>query len=128
MNNCIMMGRLCAEPELKTTPTGISVTTFSLAVDRNHTSREGERLTDFIPCVAWRQTADFICRHFRKGQRMAVEGAMQSRSYTAKDGGKRTVWELQVRQVHFCEGAPVMTVTEESEPYNVTVVDEDLLF
>lgn len=128
MNVCLMMGRLCAAPELKTTTSGISVVTFSLAVEREHTSREGERVTDFIPCVAWRQTAEFICRHFRKGQRMAVEGAMQSRSYTAKDGGKRTVFELQVRQVHFCESAPTVTVTEELYPEDDVDVEDNVPF
>lgn len=103
MNVIALMGRLTADPELKTTQSGISVTSFSLAVDRSYTPKGEERQTDFINCVAWRGTAEFISKHFCKGQRMAVKGALQTRSYTAKDGSKRTVYEVVVDNAFFCE-------------------------
>lgn len=103
MNVIVLMGRLTADPELKTTQSGVSVTSFSLAVDRSFTPKGEERQTDFINCVAWRGTAEFISKHFCKGQRMAVKGALQTRSYTAKDGSKRTVYEVVVDNAFFCE-------------------------
>ena len=72
MNSICLMGRLTGDPELKTTQTGVSVTSFRVAVDRAYRSKDQERQTDFIPCVAWRGTAEFISRYFRKGQRIAL--------------------------------------------------------
>ena len=86
MNSICLMGRLTADPELKTTQSGVSVTSFSVAVDRAYRSKDQERQTDFINCVAWRQTAEFITRYFHKGNRIALQGSLQSRSYTANDG------------------------------------------
>mgnify|MGYP000004294249 CR=1 FL=1 len=103
MNSICLMGRLTADPELKTTQSGISVTSFSVAVDRAYRSKDQERQTDFINCVAWRQTAEFITRYFRKGNRIALQGSLQSRSYTANDGSKRTVYEVVVDNAYFCE-------------------------
>ncbi len=101
MNSICLMGRLTGDPELKTTQSGVSLTNFSVAVDRR--SKDQERQTDFINCVAWRYTAEFITRYFRKGQRIAVQGSLQSRSYTANDGSKRTVYEVVVDNAFFCE-------------------------
>lgn len=103
MNSICLMGRLTGDPELKTTQSGVSVTNFSVAVDRAFRSKDQERQTDFINCVAWRGTAEFITRYFRKGQRIAVQGSLQSRSYTANDGSKRTVYEVVVDNAFFCE-------------------------
>lgn len=103
MNSICLMGRLTADPELKTTQSGISVTSFSVAVDRAYRSKDQERQTDFINCVAWRQTAEFITRYFHKGNRIALQGSLQSRSYTANDGSKRTVFEVVVDNAFFCE-------------------------
>lgn len=103
MNSVCLMGRLTGDPELKTTQSGISVTSFSVAVDRAYRSKDQERQTDFINCVAWRQTAEFISRYFRKGQRIALQGSLQSRSYTANDGSKRTVYEVVIDNAFFCE-------------------------
>jgi single-strand DNA-binding protein len=97
------MGRVCNDLELKTTPNGVPVTSFSLAVDRSYTPKGEERQTDFINCVAWRGTAEFISRHWHKGQRMAITGELQQRSYTANDGSKRTVYEVVVDNAYFCE-------------------------
>ena len=103
LNRVILMGRLTADPELKQTPNGISVTSFSLAVDRNFTSRGAERQTDFINCVAWRQTAEFISRYFAKGRMMAVEGSLQVRNYVDKNENKRQAVEVGVDQAYFAD-------------------------
>ena len=103
MNSICLMGRLTGDPELKTTQSGVSVTSFSVAVDRAYRSKDQERQTDFIPCVAWRQTADFISRYFRKGQRIALQGSLQTRTYTAQDGSQRTAFDVVVDNAFFCE-------------------------
>ncbi len=103
MNSICLMGRLTGDPELKTTQSGVSVTSFSVAVDRAYRPKDQERQTDFINCVAWRQTAEFITRYFRKGNRIALQGSLQSRSYTANDGSKRTVYEVVIDNAFFCE-------------------------
>ncbi len=103
MNSICLMGRMTGDAELKTTQSGVSVTSFSVAVDRAFRSKDQERQTDFINCVAWRGTAEFISRYFRKGQRIALHGSLQSRSYTANDGSKRTVFEVVVDNAYFCE-------------------------
>ena len=103
MNSICLMGRLTADPELKTTQSGVAVSSFSVAVDRSYTPKGQERQTDFINCVAWRQTAEFITRYFRKGNRIALQGSLQSRSYTANDGSKRTAYEVVIDNAFFCE-------------------------
>jgi len=103
VNSICLMGRLTGDPELKTTQTGVSVTSFRVAVDRAYRSKDQERQADFIPCVAWRNTAEFISRYFRKGQRIALQGSLQSRNYTANDGSQRTVYEVVVDNAFFCE-------------------------
>lgn len=103
MNAICLMGRLTGDPELKTTPNGVDVTSFSVAVDRAYTPKGQERQTDFINCVAWRGTAEFISRYFRKGQRMALQGSLQMRSYTDRDGNKRTVYEVLVDRAFFAD-------------------------
>ncbi len=101
LNRVILMGRLTADPELKTTPNGISVTSFSIAVDRTYVKSGEERKADFINIVCWRQSAEFVCRYFGKGSLIAVEGQLQSRSYQAKDGSNRYVVEVIADNVHF---------------------------
>ena len=103
LNRVILMGRLTADPELKQTPNGISVVSFSLAVDRNFASKGAERQTDFINCVAWRQTAEFISRYFAKGRLMAVEGSLQVRNYVDKNENKRQAVEVVVDQAYFAD-------------------------
>ena len=106
LNRVILMGRLTADPELKQTPNGISVTSFSLAVDRNFAGKGAERATDFINCVAWRQTAEFISRYFGKGRMMAVEGSLQVRNYVDKNENKRQAVEVVVDQAFFADSKP----------------------
>lgn len=103
MVNCaVIMGRLVADPELRTTGGGISVTSFCVAVDRNFVRPGEERKADFINVVAWRQTADFVTRYFRKGSMIAVQGSIQTRSYEDKNGVKRTAVEIVADNVSFC--------------------------
>ena len=103
LNKVILMGRLTADPEHKQTPNGVSVTSFSIAVDRNFTGKDGTKQTDFINIVAWRNTADFICRFFTKGRMIAIEGSLQSRNYEDKNGNKRTAFEVVADQVYFAD-------------------------
>lgn len=102
LNTVILMGRLTADPELRTTNTNLSVLSFTVAVDRSYQSQGQERQTDFINCVAWRQNADFISKYFRKGQMIAIEGSIQTRSYEDKNGNKRTAFEVIVNRASFC--------------------------
>ena len=101
MNVVILMGRLTANPELKTTNNGVSVTSFSIAVDREYTK---EKQTDFINCVAWRNNAEFISKYFTKGQMIALRGTLQQNNYTDKDGNKRTSYNVVVDSANFCGG------------------------
>ena len=96
------MGRLTYDPELRSTPSGVSVIRFQVACDRNYQRAGEERQADFIDCVAWRQTAEFISRYFRKGSMIAVEGSIQTSNYTDKDGNKRKQVEVVANNVSFC--------------------------
>lgn len=102
LNSVIIMGRLTADPELRTTPNGVSVTSFTVAVDRRFQKQGEEKQTDFISVVAWRQTADFVTRFFKKGQMIAVQGSLQVRNYEDKNGNKRTAYDVVADNVSFC--------------------------
>lgn len=102
LNRIIIMGQLVADPELRTTPGGVTVATVRLAVDRDFRNKQtGERETDFINVVAWRQTAEFVSRYFAKGRMAVVEGRLQIRPYTDRDGNKRTAAEVVAENVYF---------------------------
>ena len=103
LNTAIIMGRLTADPELRKTPSSVSVTRFTVAVDRGHTKQGEERKADFINVVAWRQTAEFVSRYFSKGSMIAVQGAIQTGSYE-KDGRKYNTFEIVADNVSFCGG------------------------
>lgn len=102
MNKVILMGRLTRDPELRTTPNGVSVCSFSIAVNRRYKNAEGGYDADFINCVAWRQTGEFVSRYFSKGRMIAVVGSLQTRTYE-KDGQRHYVTEVQVDEAHFTE-------------------------
>lgn len=104
INMVALMGRLTYEPELRTTPSGVSVLRFQVACDRNYQKDSQNRQADFIDCVAWRQTAEFIKRNFHKGSMIAVEGTIQTSNYTDKDGNKRKQIEVLANNVSFCGG------------------------
>ena len=101
LNNVILMGRLTADPEIRTTTTGKSVANFNIAVDRAY-SKGDNKQTDFITIVAWENTADFISKYFGKGSMIAIQGQIQTRSYEDKNGNKRTAFEVIAREVSFC--------------------------
>lgn len=102
-NKAILVGRLTADPELKQTPNGVAVTSFSIAVSRAFAPKGGERQTDFLDIVAWRQTAEFICRYFQKGKAILIEGSIQTRTYVDKNGQNRRAWEIIADSAHFVE-------------------------
>ena len=108
-NLVVLTGRLTADPELKTTPNGTSVVSFSIAVDRRYRAGE-ERQTDFINIVAWRSSAEFNSKYFKKGSLIGIEGSIQTRRYTDKNGNNRTAFEVVANNVQFVEskrdGAP----------------------
>ena len=100
-NLVVLTGRLTADAELKTTPNGISVCSFTIAVDRGY----GEnKTTDFIPCVAWRGSAEFVSKHFSKGGQIGIEGSLQTRKYQDKNGNNRTAFEVIVNNTQFIGG------------------------
>ena len=103
LNVAVVMGRLVADPELRHTPNDVAVTSFTLAVDRSYVKSGAERQVDFIDIVAWRNTADFICKYFRKGQMMAVHGSIQTRTYTDNNGAKRKAFEIVADDVNFAD-------------------------
>lgn len=124
LNKAILMGRLTADPELKQTPAGVAVTTFSIAVNRDY-NRE---LTDFINIVAWRKTAEFVAKYFTKGQLVAVDGSIQTRNYTDKTGVKRYAFEVIADNVHFAESKnssrPAPSTTSNDFPVPPPVANE----
>ena len=101
LNRVILMGRITADLELKRTASGISVTSFSIAVERNYVKQGEQRQTDFINIVCWRQQAEFVCRYFGKGSMIAIEGQLQTRTYQAKDGTNRYVTEVVADNISF---------------------------
>ena len=103
LNVAAIVGRLTADPELKHTTGNVPVVSFTLAVGRSYAKAGTERQTDFIDVVAWRSSAEFICRYFRKGQLMAVQGSIQTRTYQDKNGGNRKAVEIVADNVHFVE-------------------------
>lgn len=102
INMVALMGRLTFEPEVRTTPSGVSVMHFQIACDRSYQRSGQDRQADFIDCVAWRQTAEFISRYFHKGSMIAVEGTLQTSSYTDKNGNQRKQVEVLANNVSFC--------------------------
>lgn len=101
INNCVFAGRLAKDPEMRETQSGVSYVQFTMAVERNYAAEGKDRETDFIDCRAWRGTAEFIGRWFKKGSWIGVEGEMQTNMYEAQDGTKRKTVYCQVRQASF---------------------------
>lgn len=102
LNHIVIMGRLTKDPELRRTASGTAVASFTLAVDRDFADKQsGEKETDFIDCVAWRQTGEFVSKHFTKGRMMVVSGRLQFRGWTDKDGNKRKTAEVVADNVYF---------------------------
>lgn len=107
LNHVSLMGRIIADPELKATPNGVFVCTFRIACDRDFKNNQtGERETDFVNIVTWRSTAEFVGRNFSKGRMIVVDGRLQIRPYTDKDGNKRTATEVVAEHVYFADSKP----------------------
>lgn len=102
-NKVILIGRLTVEPELRTTAQGTNMCSFSIAVDRGFKTKEGEKQTDFINITSWRNQAEFICKFFTKGKLIGIEGSLQSRNYTDKEGNKRTAFDVVCEKAFFTE-------------------------
>ena len=102
-NRAILIGRLTADPELKQTQSGISVCSFSIAVDRAYSGRGGERQTDFISIVTWRQQAEVVSKYFSKGRLIGIEGSIQTRNYEDRNGNKRTAVEVVADRAFFVD-------------------------
>ena len=126
LNKIFIMGRLTRDPELRRTQSGTPVTSFSLAVDRDFKSQSGEKETDFIDVVAWRSTAEFVAKYFTKGRMAVVEGRLQMRDWTDKDGNKRTAYEVIADGVYFCGSKQTADTTPEYAELDET--DADLPF
>lgn len=117
LNQIIIMGRLTADPDCRTTQSGTALAKFSLAVERDYGGQENEKVTDFFDVDAWRQTADFVQKYFHKGMLVAVTGSMRRDSYNDKNGDKRYTWSVQAQHVYFGEPKKSLDVTY-SQPQN----------
>lgn len=115
LNKVVLAGRLTADIELKQTPSGVSVCSFSLAINRKY-SQNNEQQTDFINCVAWRGTAEFISKYFRKGSALCIVGSIQTRSWTDNSNQKRYATEVVVDEVMFVDGKNDSQGTEAANP------------
>lgn len=103
LNHIVIMGRMVRDPELRRTGSGVAVASFTLAVDRDFTSKGNEKETDFIDCVAWRATGEFVSKYFTKGRMACVSGSLQLRDWTDKDGNKRRSAEVIAEHVYFAD-------------------------
>ena len=101
LNHIVLMGRLTRDPELRRTGSGVAVTSFTIAVDRDFGGQDGQKETDFFDCVAWRQTGEFVSKYFAKGRMAVVSGRLQIRSWNDKDGNKRRTAEVIAENVYF---------------------------
>lgn len=129
MNKIFLQGRIVNDIELRHTSNGVSTCTFRIAVDRDFKAKSGEKETDFITLVAWRNTADFINSYFGKGRMILVEGRLQMRDYTDKNGNKRTVAEVVVDNAYFCDSKKADTSTDsDGDFFDVSNDDDELPF
>ena len=130
LNKILLMGRLTRDPELRRTGSGTAVTSFAIAVDRDFKSQNGEKETDFIDVVAWRTTAEFVSKHFSKGRMAVVEGRLQIRDWTDKDGTKRRTAEVIADNVYFADSkrddttANINALAERAEQF-AEIAEED---
>ena len=138
LNVAVLMGRLVADPELRHTANDVAVTSFTVAVDRSYVKAGTDRQADFIDVVAWRSTAEFACRYFHKGQLIAVQGSIQTRSYTDKDGNKRYTTEVVADEATFVErksdssapqgGIPAYGTPKADDSFEELSADDELPF
>lgn len=112
LNKVTVMGRLCADPELRRTQNGIAVCNARIAVERDYADQGGERATDFFDVVAWRGTAEFLCGYFTKGRKVVLDGRLQTRNWTDRDGNKRVSVEIVAESIYFAESKPTEATSE----------------
>lgn len=126
LNHVTIMGRLTRDPELRHTQSGAAVSSFTLAVDRDFKSHSGERETDFVNCTAWKSVAEFTARYLSRGRLAIVEGRLQSRRYTDKDGNNRTAYEVVASSVYFGDSKrdPLDKLAEDAEPVSDPPISE----
>ena len=127
MNKVILIGNLSKEPEMLTTTNGVSASKFTIAVQRKYTNQDGEREADFLPCVAWRKTAENLCNYCSKGDKIAVVGTIQTRSYEVPDGTKRYVTEIVADEIEFLKTKGTAG-NETAEPEFAPIDDDNLPF
>ena len=133
LNVVAIMGRLAADPQLRQTTTGKNVASFRIACDRGRRDANGQSQADWLDVVAWDRTAEFVCKYFHKGQLAAVQGSIQTRSYTDKDGNKRKAFEIVAESVHFAEpkkdksNEPIVTIPR-NDDFEEIISDDDLPF
>ena len=118
LNKVVLMGRLTKDPELRRTGSGTAVTSFSLACDRDFKSQSGEKETDFVEVVAWKNTAEFVSKYFSKGRMAVVEGRLQIRNWTDKAGSKRTTAEIIADNVYFADSKRSESNDNQKENFN----------
>ena len=134
LNKIVVMGRLTRDPELRRTQSGLSVTSFSVACDRDFKSQSGEKETDFIDIVAWRQTAEFVCKYFSKGRMAVVEGRLQIRDWQDNNGNKRRSAEVIADSIYFGDSKPqdaqpaVHAVNVDASDFDEIEDDPDIQF
>lgn len=124
LNHIVLMGRLTRDPELRRTGSGISVASFTLAVDRDYKGQNGEKECDFIDIVAWRNTAEFAEKYFEKGQMAIVSGRLTSRRYEDKNGNKRTAYEVVASNIYFA-GSKARNETDSAPQKFENLADDD---
>lgn len=123
LNHIVIMGRLARDPESRTTQSGVSVCNFTVAVDRDYKNGD-EKVTDWIDCVAWRGTAEFVQKYMSKGRMVVVSGSLQSKKWKDKDGNNRTGWEVQAQNVYFADSKK--DGSGQSAPASPDVTYEDM--
>jgi len=133
LNNVVLIGRLVRDPDMRYTPNGVAVTTFTLAVDRSFSSNKGEREADFIPIIVWRQLAEACANHLSKGRLVAVQGRIQTRQYENNEGRRVYVTEVVADTVRFLERAERHQSSDDSDPFAgegkpIEIDDSDMPF
>ena len=128
MNVATLIGRLTKEPELRQTPNGVSTARFTVAVNRKYKNDNGEYTADFISCVAWRQTAEFVSKYFHKGSMIALTGSIQSRSWEDKNGERRVSTEVVAESVYFTGEKPRERQDDFSGFEDISYTESDLPF
>lgn len=116
LNHVVEMGRLTADPELKQTPTGVKLVNFSIAVERNYAAENGKREVDFFEVVAWRSTAEFIARNFRKGRLIIVDGSLENQRWKDQDGNNRVTTKIRAEQAYFAGDYEKRETFQQQEP------------